>query len=155
MLENIDRKIIESLKESLPLESKPFKTLAESIGIREEEFITRLRRMKEEGIIRRFGARVTHHRAGIKANAMVAWKVPEEKIEETGRLFASFEEVSHCYLRPAIPDFPYNLYTMLHCKTVEEIKALVKKLSTSSGIKNYVKLDTEKEYKKSTPVFLV
>ena len=82
--------------------------------------MARVKALKEKGVIRRFGATLYHQEAGFGANAMVAWVVPEERIEEVGRIMSEFREVTHCYQRAPQGDWKYNLYTMVHGDSGEE-----------------------------------
>ncbi len=150
-----DKNIIREIQYGIPLCSKPFLEIADKVGITEDELIDRLRAFKEKGIIRRFGARIKHNKAGYKENIMVLWQVPQEKLEETGSLIADFREVSHCYIRPELPDLSYNLYSMIHGREEGDVLQIIKKISKATGIKNYKLLVTEKEYKKTTPLYFL
>ncbi|SHJ67154.1 siroheme decarboxylase subunit beta [Desulfofundulus thermosubterraneus] len=156
MLSQLDKEIIRALQEGLPLVSRPFLALAEKLGISEEELLVKVRDFVEQGIIRRFGAAVRHQDLGYVSNAMVVWQVPEERIEEVGRLMASFDEVSHCYQRPArLPDWPYNLFTVVHGQTREECREIAARLSRASGVANYRLLFSIAELKKSSMKYFV
>ncbi|MBN1625536.1 MAG: Lrp/AsnC family transcriptional regulator, partial [Deltaproteobacteria bacterium] len=104
----------------------------------------------EEGVIRRFGATLYHQEAGFRSNAMVAWVVPEEKIEETGRVMAEFREVTHCYERRPQKDWKYNLYTMIHGDSRDECFEIALRISKNTGIHEFNLLFSEKEFKKSS-----
>ncbi|MEQ8171611.1 MAG: Lrp/AsnC family transcriptional regulator [Candidatus Eremiobacterota bacterium] len=150
-----DKDIIRETQRGIPLCSRPFLKIAEKAEITEDELINRLRTFKEKGIIRRFGARIKHNKAGYKENIMVLWHVPEEKLEETGSLIAGYREISHCYIRPELPDLPYNLYSMIHGREEGDVLKVIEKISGVTGIKDYKLLVTEKEYKKTTPLYFL
>lgn len=150
MIDEIDKSIIRFIQGDIPLVSRPFKLMSSKIGISEEEFISRIKRLRQRNILRRFGATLRHQIAGFSANAMVAWVVPEKRIEEIGNLFSQFKEVTHCYQRPSFKDWPYNLYTMIHADTRERCYEIAKRMSEASGIKEYVLLFSEREYKKTS-----
>lgn len=154
-LTEFDKNIIRELQHGIPLCSKPFKIIADRLGIKEDELIERLRTFKENGIIRRFGARVKHNKAGYKENIMVLWQVPQEKLEETGSVMAGYSEISHCYVRPKLPDLPYNLYTMIHGREEGDAVKIIKKISEVTDIRDYKLLVTEKEYKKTSPLYFI
>jgi DNA-binding Lrp family transcriptional regulator len=97
--------------------------VAERVGISEAELLDKVREFIADDIIRRFGATLRHQRTGFDANAMVVWEVEPERAEEVGNIFASFREVSHCYQRPAMPDWPYRLFTMIHGSSSEVCRA--------------------------------
>jgi DNA-binding Lrp family transcriptional regulator len=99
MIEELDKKVIALIQGDLPLNPRPFATLAKEIGITEREFVERVADLKKRGVIRRFGATLRHQEAGFSSNAMIAWYVPDDRIDEVGKTLAEFREVSHCYQR--------------------------------------------------------
>jgi siroheme decarboxylase len=142
--------VIQLVQGDLPLHPQPFGVLAEQLGIPEQEFIKRIRSLKEKGVIRRFGATLRHQEAGFSSNAMVAWKVPEEKIKEAGKTLAAFREVTHCYQRSGDKRWPYNLYTMIHGDNEEQCRRIARRMSKKVGVEGYVLLFSEKEFKKTS-----
>jgi DNA-binding Lrp family transcriptional regulator len=150
MIDDLDKKIIHLIQGDLPLDPRPFAVLARTIGISEEEFVNRVRSLKRRKVMRRFGATLRHQEAGFNANAMVAWKVPEERVDEAGKAMARFREVTHCYQRRPEKDWVYNLYTMIHGENKEECQRIAEKISEAIGIKEYALLFSEKEFKKTS-----
>ncbi|MCG6881926.1 MAG: AsnC family transcriptional regulator [Deltaproteobacteria bacterium] len=150
MIEEIDKKIISQIQRDLPVHPRPFALLAEKIGISEEVFVERVRRLKDKGVIRRFGATLRHQEAGFKANAMIAWKSPENAISEMGKKLARFKEVSHCYHRAPKGDWPYNLYAMVHGGSRDECREIARRMSSATGLTDYAVLFSEKEFKKTS-----
>ena len=150
MIDELDKKVISLIQGDLPLEPRPFALLAREMGISEDQFVDRVRRLKEQGIIRRFGATLRHQEAGYNSNAMVAWKVPHERVDEAGQILAKFQEVTHCYQRRPAGEWQYNLYTMIHGSTREECYRMVTEMSRAAGIPDYLLLFSEKEFKKTS-----
>ena len=150
MLDEKDKKVIGIIQGDIPLDPRPFLIAAEKVGMTEAEFIERIRRLKQDGVIRRFGATLRHQEAGFSSNAMVAWKVPEEKIEELGEKMAEFREVTHCYHRTPQPQWPYNIYTMIHGTSKQQCHKIAEKIAQATGIREYVLLFSEKEFKKTS-----
>ena len=153
MIDKTDWSVIEKLQEGIPLCERPFAKLAEAAGMSEEEFVSRVRRLHEAGVIRRIGPRLRHERVGVRGNIMVVWNVPEGRMDEVGTTFAAERAVSHCYERPSFDGFPYRLYTMVHAPSVERAVRVVHKLSRECGITDYQLLPTTRELKKTTPVY--
>ena len=148
MLTEIEKKIVKALQDDLPLCSHPFKVIAEQVGMSEDELLAEIHRLKQRGIIRRFGAIVYHRNLGIAANAMVVWRVPKEKSQEVGKIMAEFPEVTHCYERPTYPDWQYNLFTMIHGESKDECERVIAQISERTGIKYYRQLYSTRELKK-------
>jgi len=149
----MDQKDLDLLKiaqDGMQLTSRPYQVLGDLVGISEKEAIERLLALQEEGIIRRFAATIGHRALGIVANAMIAWKAAPEDVERAGLLFASVDEVTHCYERAKAEDWPYNLYTMVHSKSRDDCLKIADQLSELSGIREYRVLFSEFEYKKTS-----
>ncbi|TET54644.1 MAG: Lrp/AsnC family transcriptional regulator [Desulfobacteraceae bacterium] len=153
MIEELEKKIIHYLQGDLPVTPKPFALLADKIGIREEDLLEKTQMLKEQGILRRFGATLRHQLAGFHTNAMVAWRVPENKVEKSGNLMAGFREVSHCYQRRIHGEWKYNLFTMIHGKNNKDCEHIAKKIADMVEVNEYVVLLSLKEYKKTSPKY--
>jgi len=104
---------------------------------------------QQSGLIRRFGAALQHQKAGFNVNAMIVFEVSPQQLETAGRQLAAFPQVSHCYKRPAVPDWPYRLFAMAHCRTEEELKKLVAQMVELIHPLRYDILRTTAEYKKT------
>ncbi len=150
MIDDLDKKVISLIQGDLPVEPRPFAGLAEKIGIPEEEFIERINSLKKRGILRRFGATLRHQKAGYGANAMVAWLVPDDRIDEVGQRLAQFREVTHCYQRNPQGDWQYNLFSMVHGNSQEQCYEIAATMSKTVGVDDYMLLFSEKEFKKTS-----
>ena len=150
MITDLEKKVITLLQTDIPVVQRPFRQMAEKIGITEEKFLEVLTDLNQRGIIRRFGATLKHQKSGFKANAMVAWNVDESRVEPVGMAMAAFDEITHCYHRNPAPGWHYNLYTMVHAATENQCRALVKKISQTVGETDYILLFSRKELKKTS-----
>jgi DNA-binding Lrp family transcriptional regulator len=149
-MDDIDLLLLKASQDGVRLTKRPYLALGEELGISEEEVIRRLKGLEEQGVIRRFAATIGHRALGILANAMIAWKVPSEQVERVGKIFSASKEVTHCYERASAPDWPYNLYTVVHSRSREDCLMIASSLSKASGIEEYSVLFSEKEYKKTS-----
>ena len=150
MISDTDKKIIRLIQGDLPLTRRPFAPLAQRIGVSEEVFIERVKGLKRRGIIRRFGATLRHQEAGFSSNAMVAWVVPDDQVQETGKRISRFREVTHCYQRKRAPGWPYNLYSMIHGSSRDQCYRIAERMAESVGLETYTLLFSEKEFKKTS-----
>ncbi len=148
-----DIKLIRILQENLSDSLTPFADLADQLGWTEKDVLESTRHLLEEGVIRRFGAVLRHQKAGFVANAMGVWQVQPELADKIGQRMALFREVSHCYQRPTLPDWPYNLFTMIHGRSVEECKNVMKRIALETGVKDHDMLFSTTELKKSSMVY--
>ncbi|MDH5772077.1 MAG: AsnC family protein [Rhodospirillaceae bacterium] len=127
--------LIEALCGGLPLVPQPYKLLGARLGISEEDVLQSLESLIARGIIRRFGVVVQHRRLGYTANAMVVWDIADELVNEIGERMGKFDFVTLCYQRPRrLPDWPYNLFCMVHGAKHETVLAQVRELADSLGI---------------------
>lgn len=147
---DVDKKLIVELQKDLPLVPRPFAELGERVGLSEAQVLERVRAWQETGALRRVGAALRHRAVGYAANAMIVWRVPGERMGEVGERFAALPEVTHCYEREVQPQWPYNLYTMVHAKTEEECLALAARLAEMVGVDEYDVLSSYAELKKSS-----
>ena len=150
MLTETEKKVISALQGNMPVCERPYLALAREIGISEDEFLATAKALHDRGVIRRFGATLKHQKSGYKANAMVAWKVDEQRVEEVGPAMAAFDEVTHCYRRNPSGIWPYNLYTMVHASDEASCHAIARKISQAVGVTEYTLLFSRQELKKTS-----
>lgn len=154
-LSDVERKLLAEIQHGLPATSTPYKDVADTIGVDVEEVLSILNNWKQDKRMRRVGAIVNHFKVGLQGGAMVVWQVEKDRITEVGEQLASFTEVSHAYERPCSERWPYNLYTMVHGQTADDVAATIKKMSSQTGIKNYKQLETIRELKKVPPTYII
>ena len=126
-----EKKLVAALQPGLELVAHPYAALARCAGVREEECVASLQSWIDEGTIRRFGVIVRHRELGFRANAMVVWDVPDALTTALGLRLAHRPGVTLAYRRRrALPEWPYNLYCMVHgrdrgavVKRIEELRA--------------------------------
>ena len=152
-LTELEKKIIASVQEDMAVTDRPYIKIAQDLGISETELLENLKDLCDRRVIRRFGATLRHQRTGFTANAMVAWKVDEDRIEEVGQKMASFRQVSHCYRRNPTEEWPYNLYTMVHASDEPSCHATARKMSSATSVKDYSLLFSREELKKTSMVY--
>ena len=145
-----DKAVVKALQGDFPLCEEPYKILAEQVGMTEEEFIERVKILTSEKKIRKMGAVLRHREAGFVANALCAWSVPPERLDQVAKIMTENPAVSHCYDRTTAPNWNYNLYTMIHAKSREECDQIVKNLSELTAINDFQVLYSKKEWKKTS-----
>lgn len=126
ILDATDRRLVIATQNGLPLVARPYHQIAEALGIPPEDVMARLTRLLESGAIRRIGAVPNHYAIGYTANGMSVWDVPDERIDELGVRVGGLDFVTHCYHRPRrLPEWPYNLFAMVHGGSRTEVLAKV------------------------------
>ncbi|MBA4417344.1 MAG: Lrp/AsnC family transcriptional regulator [Syntrophus sp. (in: bacteria)] len=142
--------ILRRIPHDFPLSERPYKEIADRIGVNEEDIVGGLESLKRTGTVRRVAAALYHRRASYTHNVMVVWKVEEQDIERVGETMASFSEVSHCYERDTGGFWDYTIYTMIHGKSMENCMDVIKRISESTGVKDYEFFLSKREFKKTS-----
>jgi DNA-binding Lrp family transcriptional regulator len=150
MLSELEKQIIAAIQGDLTVTQRPYLEIAQQIGVTEEKLLATLRRLRDKGVMRRFGATLRHQKTGFQANAMTAWRVEEARVDQVGAVMATFPEVSHCYRRNPTDNWPYNLYTMIHATDEPRCRAAVKAIAHKAGVSDYILLFSRRELKKTS-----
>ena len=125
MLSDFDQRLIAATQAGLPMVARPYDAVGAALGVAGTVVRERLATMLEQGLVRRIGAVPNHYRLGYTANGMTVWDVADDRVDELGEKVGAFDFVSHCYRRPrALPDWPYNLFAMVHGRHRGEVERL-------------------------------
>ena len=150
-----DKEFVRQLQKDLRLVEEPFLEYAQQLNTTVPEIFAKLREYEEIGVLRRFAAILRHRDAGFTANGMIVWKVPRHRIDEVGQKLGAFPQVSHCYQRPTYPDWPYNIFSMIHCKSTEEADTMALQISEQVQVHDYTILFSAREFKKTRVEYFV
>jgi len=153
-ISTVERKVLAVLQEGLPESLTPYRDMAQRLGMETGQLLALLENWKRQGRLRRIGAVVNHFKVGLGAGAMVVWKVEPERVAEVGGILAGFEETSHVYERQVGQNWPYNMYSMVHGTSDQEVLKTVERMSQACGVCEYRVLVTEKELKKAPPTYV-
>ncbi|GAB4283112.1 MAG: hypothetical protein Kow0029_29070 [Candidatus Rifleibacteriota bacterium] len=149
-MDEITRELLRELQIGFKLETRPFKRIANKLGLTEEQVLEKIKENLHSGVIRRIGAAVRPEKMGHSSNALVVWQVDSDKIAEIGEEVSKMREVSHCYERETREDWPFNFYTMIHAKEDSELQELIARIAEKHTISNYRVFRTVKELKKTS-----
>ncbi|TVT47726.1 MAG: Lrp/AsnC family transcriptional regulator [Denitromonas halophila] len=134
VIDSIDRALIVATQGGLPLVSRPYDVLGETLGLPASEVQARMARLLEIGVIRRMGAVPNHYALGYVANGMTVWDVDDAQIDALGEAVGQMACVTHCYKRPRhMPDWPYNLFAMVHGHDRAEVLAQAEQIAERLG----------------------
>lgn len=137
-----DRALVAALQDGLSLSPRPFAALAMRAGWLgsggERQATERVAQWIDAGIIKRFGVIVRHRALGFRANAMCVWDVPAHAVDRLGEALAREPGVTLCYRRRrARPEWPYNLFCMLHGRDRIDVEARLAVLTACHGLAAY------------------
>ena len=141
-MDEIDKKILNILQKEFPLEEHPFFIVGERCGISEDEAIRRIKRMKDEGIIRRIGAVFEGKKLG-RASTLCAARVPEEKINEFVKVVNASKNVTHNYQR----DNEYNIWFTVSAASAGELEKFLKKVKEKTGVTDILDMRAVRTFK--------
>ena len=139
MIEDKDHLLLAQIAEGLPICSRPYAIMGEKIGLSEAQVIERLSYLQEKGIIKRLGIIVKHATLGYRANAMIVWRIPQAEIDIVAQEMLKFSFVTLCYQRPMLPEWPYNLYCMIHGKNKVTVENQLAQLIEQCGLETVEK----------------
>jgi DNA-binding Lrp family transcriptional regulator len=133
-MDEIDRRIVVATQNGLPLTPRPYADVAQAVECSEDEVMGRLLAMQAQGVVRRIGAVPNHYVIGVRANAMSVWDVRDDIVGALGPRVGALDFVTHCYRRPRrLPDWPYNLFAMVHGRDRTEVDAKVQAIAVVLG----------------------
>lgn len=152
-----DRAVIGALQGDTEARADFFAALAGRLGMKEWDLLSTLEIWRRKGRLKRIGLLLHHRNAGWSANGMCCWRVAGDTTA-AGRALAARGEVTHCYERPEAPNFPYNLFAMVHARAAAEANAQFASLSAEvnrvagTAVPAVMLLST-REYKKTSMTF--
>ncbi len=141
------RAILRALQTPLPLVERPFDQLARSTGVRTGALLECAGALRDR-VVRRYAATFRHRKLGVRGNGMAVWRVPAERIDEVGRALATIPQVSHCYARTTLDDFPYPLYSMIHAADEAGVQEIARAAGARFGVEEHAVLFSRREFKK-------
>ena len=150
-----DKDFIRELQKDMEIIDEPFVKAANNLGMTEDELFAKMKHYESIGVLRRFAAILRHRQVGFTANGMIVWKVPEDRITSVGETLGSFPQVSHCYERPTYDDWPYNVFSMIHCKTQDEANDVAKTIQNQINVDEFRILFSSREFKKTRVEYFV
>ncbi len=130
ILDEADKALLQMLQDDFPLTTRPWDALAERLGTTAEDVMARVRRLNEEGVIRRIGPVLETDRVGLTARTLILMKVPPERMEEVAEVVSGFDEVTHNYER----DYEYNLWFTLITPSQERLKEALASIIDVTGV---------------------
>jgi len=141
-IDDVDRAILNRIQSDFPITKRPFLSIAENLGLSENEVIKRIEQLKEKGIIRRIGGNFVPEKLGF-VSTLCAAKVPEGKIEGFARTVNRYPGVTHNYQR----DNKYNIWFTFIAQSMDEIKGNLEDISRETGVTDIINLPATKMYK--------
>ena len=131
-LDPVDREIVNGLQGGFPVSEHPFADAAKKLGIGEDDLISRIGRLVEQGVLSRFGPMINAERLGGDVT-LAAIAVPEDDFERVAELVNAHPEVAHNYAR----DHRLNMWFVLSVETPERIGRVIAEIEAETGLEVY------------------
>ncbi|MCA1810266.1 MAG: hypothetical protein LC725_12605 [Lentisphaerae bacterium] len=148
-LNDRERALVRLLDELDPVSARPFDQVAGRLGQPVREVTARLQRWRQQGLLRRIAAVLRHREAGFTVNGMCVWSVGPEAVA-AGRRVAACRAVTHCYQRPRLEEFPFDLYAMIHAASRPEAVRLYQEITAACGLPPGMMFVSLREFKKTS-----
>ncbi len=143
--------VLRAAQKGITIVKEPFERIAKEAGISQDEVIVRLKKLIKCSVIKRLGISINQRKVGIVANAVVAWKVPQEQVDSVGNMLASYREITHCYERVTMQGkWEHNLFTVIHGYTRESVEEMAERLSKVTGIGDFLVLFSNEQFKRTS-----
>jgi len=142
VMDDKDRKILNQIQVDFPIDPRPYKILAQKLGLHEDELIKRIRQMKDNLLIRRIGGNFSPYRLGYYSTLCAA-KVPDDKIALFTKTVNSFSGVTHNYKR----DHEFNIWFTFIAPSVEIIKTNLEKIQKTTNVETILNLPATRVFK--------
>lgn len=144
-MDEIDKKLLNILQKEFPLEEQPFLAVARRCKISEEEVLSRVQKMKDEGIIRRIGAVFDGAKLG-RVSTLCAARVPKDKIDVFVQIVNTNKNVTHNYRR----NDEYNIWFTVSAATAEELEEFLAEVKAKTGVNDILDMRAVKTFKINT-----
>jgi len=141
-IDDIDRDILNRIQSGFPITTRPYRTIAEDLGLSEGEVLKRVSRLKASGVIRRIGGNFTPDKLGF-VSTLCAARVPEEKINQFAEVVNRYPGVTHNYRR----ENTYNIWFTFIAPSMDEIKANLEQIAAETGVTGILNLPATKVFK--------
>jgi len=141
-MDEIDKKILNILQKEFPLEEQPFLMVGKLCGISEDETIRRIRKMKENKIIRRIGAVFDGARLG-RVSTLCAARVPEDRLDKFVKIVNANKNVTHNYQR----HHEYNIWFTVSAEHAKELESFLEELKKKTGVQDILDMRAVKTFK--------
>lgn len=131
-MDDTDKLIINQLQKGFPICEAPYRQVAEQIGIAEDQLLSRLQTLLDDGVLSRFGPMYHAEQMG-GALTLAALKAPEERFDEVTEIVNGFQEVAHNYAR----NHTLNMWFVLATERPEQVARAIEQIERQTGLTVY------------------
>ncbi len=128
MLNELQKRLLNDYQRDFPLSSQPYRDIAAELGVAEAEVLTALQYLIDQGYISRVGPVIAPNRVG--SSALVAMRVPPERLQQVAEWISRFPEVNHNYER----EHHYNLWFVLIASDRQHLQAVLDEIEKQTAV---------------------
>ena len=136
----LEKRLLNDFQHDLPLSAAPFADMAEQLGVSEDEVLSTVRKLQDDGVISRVGPVFTPNRIGV--STLAAMSIPAEKLECVARIISAFPEVNHNYER----EHELNLWFVVTGPGQAQVEAVLAEISIRTDL-DVIDLPLEAAYR--------
>jgi DNA-binding Lrp family transcriptional regulator len=141
-MDNTDREILNEIQSGFPITSRPYLEMGKRVDLTEQEVFERVKRLRQEGIIRRIGGNFNSRKLNF-ISTLCAARVPQQKIKGFVEVVNQYKGVTHNYLR----NHDYNVWFTFMAPAREHIHNALREISETTGINDILDLQTVRVFK--------
>ena len=141
-IDETDKKIINRIQTFFPIDSYPYRIIAIEIGISEDELLSRVKKLKQDGVIRRIGGNFGPYKLGF-FSTLCAASVPDNALDIFVKVVNEYSGVTHNYMR----SHRYNIWFTFIAESMEIIENNLKKISEQTGVDDILNLPATDVFK--------
>ena len=141
-IDDVDKAVLNRIQSDFPITSRPYRTIAEDLGLSEGEVLKRVSRLKASGIIRRIGGNFSPEKLGF-VSTLCAAKVPEDRISQFAEVVNRYPGVTHNYRR----ENTFNIWFTFIAPKMDEINANLKQIAAETGVTDILNMPATRVFK--------
>jgi DNA-binding Lrp family transcriptional regulator len=126
-LDEVDAELIDEFQSGIPVERRPFRAVGAALGVSESEALSRVERLRDGGIFRRFGAVLNPPVIG--SSTLAAVQAPADRFSEIADVINSYQQVNHNYRR----DHAWNMWFVVTAGSRETRDRILSEIETRTG----------------------
>ncbi len=128
-MDKLDCRILQVLQSDFPLRERPYEFLAGKLQISCDELWERVRKLVDQGVIRRIGASLDSRKLGY-SSTLAAISVEPHRVEQAAEIISQFPEVTHSYQR----DHQFNIWFTIIAVDNQRIESILEQIRSALSL---------------------
>lgn len=124
------KKLLNDYQQDFPLSPTPYKDIAISLGVTEEDVLLAFNELSNQKLISRIGSIITPNHLGV--STLVAMAIPNDQLQSIATIISGYSEVNHNYER----DNRFNLWFVLIAQDESYLQSVIEKIESEVGFKS-------------------